>query len=37
MSDYEAMAIVKAGETGIDRLVAAQYAEGCLARGSAAV
>ena len=36
MSDYEAMAIVKAGETGIDRLVAAQYAEGCLARVSAA-
>ena len=37
MSIYNgSTAIIKAGETGIDRLVAAQYAESCIARVSAA-
>ncbi|MFH1065864.1 MAG: hypothetical protein V1734_05150 [Nanoarchaeota archaeon] len=36
MEAYQTTAIIKAGETGIDRLVAAQYAEACIARVSAA-
>ncbi|MBU2637803.1 MAG: hypothetical protein KJ955_02425 [Nanoarchaeota archaeon] len=36
MEAYQTTAIIKAGETGIDRLVAAQYAEACIERVSAA-